>query len=150
MRKPKLNSKKHKLYIPKNTLKYIGRQFPVCRSSWEEKFCRWLDANPSVTEWISEGLSIPYYDPTQRRTRRYFPDFLITINNRETFVIEVKPYKETAPPKKTKNKSLKTLLYEEKTYMTNLAKWEAAKIFCEKMGYSFKILTERELLIGKK
>ena len=147
MRKPGFNPKDHKIYIPKNIKKYIGKSLPICISSWEEGFCRWLDVNPSVTEWTSESISIPYYDPVQRRRRRYFPDFLVTINNQNTFIVEIKPAKETRPPRKTKNKSMKTMLYEDKTFMTNKAKWEAALQFCEKMGYTFKILTEKELRI---
>lgn len=145
MRKPAFNSKNHKIYMPKNVSKYIGKSWPICRSSWEEGFCRWLDVNASVTEWTSESIAIPYYDPVQRRRRRYFPDFLVTINNKDTFIVEIKPFKETLPPRRTKNKSQKTMLYEEKTYETNKAKWEAAQLFCQKMGFIFKIITEKQL-----
>lgn len=146
MKKPAFNPRNHKIYVPKNSNKYIGKSLPICRSSWEESFCRWLDANPSVSEWTSEALAIPYYDPIQKRRRRYFPDFLVTINNKDTFIVEIKPSKETQPPRRTKNKSQKTMLYEEKTYETNKAKWEAAQLFCQKMGFTFKIITEKQLL----
>lgn len=36
------------------------------------------------------------------------------------------------------------------TYQVNLAKWEAAKKYCVKMGWEFKIVTEEELGIKKR
>ena len=56
----------------------------------------------------------------------------------KTYVIEVKPHKQTKPPSK-KN------LYEMKTYAVNQAKWKAAKEFCDDRRIEFKIITENEL-----
>jgi len=53
------------------------------------------------------------------KERRYYPDFLLKVNNKKNDVIvwlvEVKPYKECKPPINSKKKSKKTLLYEQKT-----------------------------------
>lgn len=149
------NSKKDRLYKPLNIKKYKGSGYPVCRSSWEMSVCKWLDGNNSVLQWESEPLAIPYKDPMNQiirgriKTRRYYPDFLVKINSKDgiikTWLIEIKPYKETIPPKRGYKKSTKTILYEAKTWKTNQAKWKAANIYCKKRGWVFKILTEKDL-----
>jgi hypothetical protein len=145
------------IYKPINKEKYVGKEgYCVCRSSWEIIFCRWADHNPMVVEWASEPLSILYVDKTQKdyrgmpKKRRYFPDFLCKIldknGNINTWLVEIKPYKETIPPKNSKGKSKKTKVYEAKTYAVNQAKWASAERFCRKRGWHFKILTEKQLL----
>ena len=37
------------------------------------------------------------------------------------------------------------MLYEQKTWVVNQAKWEAAEKWAKKKGIEFKILTEKEL-----
>lgn len=143
----KIDPNKHSIYNPKNKEKYIGKENPVCRSSWEKVFCRYLDNNKNVLEWSSEDVVIPYM--FQGKKHRYFPDFYAKIINNfgkiEKWIIEVKPYKETHPPLKRGKKSHKTLLHEKVTWEKNKVKWISAKRFCKKMGYSFKIVTENEL-----
>jgi len=144
------------IYRPKNVDKYTGNpQYAVCRSSWETIFCKWADNNPSVLEWSSEPIAIPYVDKTSKdyrgmpKKRRYFPDFLIKVlNNKggvDVWLVEVKPYKETIPPRKGK-KSQKTQLYEQKTWGVNRCKWIAAEALCKRRGWYFKILTEKQLI----
>jgi hypothetical protein len=53
-------------------------------------------------------------------------------------VIEIKPKKEVALTKKSS-------LYDKVAIAINMAKWEAAKQFCEKHGMVFRILTEDSL-----
>ena len=132
-------------YIPKNPQKYKGRYPIITRSTWEYKFCQWIDVNPNITEWSSEGIAIRYYDPIQMKKRRYYPDFLIKNLEGQRFLIEIKPYKETKPPSKRGRKSEKTKLWQEATYLTNKAKFEAAKLYCNKMNWIFKLITERDL-----
>lgn len=143
------NPEKHKKYNPKKPKKYVGREMPVCRSSWEYKFCEWCDNSPYIIEWSSETVKIPYNDPVKGRQRRYYPDFYVKIDNRkgktQKYIIEIKPFKETIPPKNTKRKAKKTLLREEATWATNKAKWKSANQICKKFGYIFKIITEKEL-----
>ena len=120
----------------------------ICRSSWERKFCNYCDTNPNILKWASEEFSIPYVSPVDNRVHRYYPDFLIEV--RETsgkikkYVVEVKPLKQTQPPKQGKRVT-KSFLYEAKTYAVNQAKWKAATEFCLDNGVEFKIITEKEL-----
>ena len=152
--KKNFNKNKHRIYKPTNIKKYNGKSYPICRSSWEFSLCKWLDRNDKVLQWESEPLSIPYKDPTNQiikgrvKTRRYYPDFLVKVITNEgvqTWLIEVKPYKETIPPKTSHKKSTKTILYEQKTWKTNQAKFKAADMFCKRRKWVFKILTEKDL-----
>ena len=85
------------------------------------------------------------------KVHRYFVDNFIVFKdkngNTNKFLIEIKPSKQTQRPTKTKNKKQKTILYEQKMYITNTAKWEAANEWAKKKGYTFLILTEKELNI---
>jgi hypothetical protein len=135
-------------YIPKNPEKYKGRYPIIIRSSWERMFCQWIDVNMNVISWASETHTVPYYDPVQMKYRRYYPDFWMKVKTKdgfEEYLIEVKPKKETEPPKSVGNKSKKTKLHQEATWLTNKAKFEAAEKYCKKMGYIFKLITEKEL-----
>ncbi len=138
------------LYRPTNPKKYVGDSSNiVCRSNWERKFCQYCDLNENVIEWGSEEFFIPYRSPLDDRIHRYFPDFYMKIKENsgriKRYVIEVKPYKQTIPPTKTKNKKSQTYISEVKTYAVNDAKWKAAREFCEDRMLEFKIITEKEL-----
>ena len=131
-------------FIPRNPEKYVGKYPIVCRSSWERNFAQWLDCQKQILEWSSEGITIAYFDPVYKRMRRYFPDFYMK-TKKGKFIIEVKPYKETIPPRKSKKKSRKTIITEHNTYKRNQAKFEAAEKFAADYGMKFKIYTEKEL-----
>ena len=136
-------------YYPSYPNKYKGDSTNIiCRSTWERKFCRWCDLNESILEWGSEEFYIPYISPLDNRVHRYFPDFIIKVKEStgqiKTYVIEVKPKKQTRPPKTPKRKT-KSYLYECKTYAVNQFKWKAAVEFCEDRRIKFKIITEDEL-----
>lgn len=145
-------------YIPTHPEKYVGKEkLIICRSTWEMRMCQWLDFNPGVLEWCSECLGIPYQDPNcpinpkthKIKIRTYYPDFYMAVKTAkgdiQRFIIEVKPHKETAKPRNSKNKSTTTLIYENATFKTNQAKWIAAERYCKAHGLLFKILTEREI-----
>ena len=136
-------------YKPSNPQKYNGNPNNIiCRSSWERKFCQWCYRNENIIYWASEEISIPYISPKDNRVHKYYPDFLIKvkeINNKiKTYVVEVKPKKQTLPPKPRK-KVTKSYLYECTTYAVNQAKWKAADEFCRDNRINFKIVTEDEL-----
>ena len=136
-------------YKPSYPSKYKGDPNNIiCRSSWERKFCRYCDLNESVISWGSEEFWIPYLSPVDNRVHRYFPDFIMKVRENsgqvKTYVIEVKPGKQTVPPKKPKRQT-KSYLYECKTYAVNQAKWKAAVEFCKDHMIEFKIITEKEL-----
>ncbi len=136
-------------YKPTNPKKYKGNPNNIiCRSSWERKFCHWCDLKENILEWGSEELWIPYKSPVDNRVHKYFPDFIIKVKESDgeikTYIIEVKPQKQTKPPIK-KKRITKSYLYECKTYAVNQAKWKAAKEFCDDRLIEFKIVTEKEL-----
>ena len=120
----------------------------ICRSSWERKFCQWCDRNDSIIYWASEEIRIPYVSPKDNRVHQYFPDFVIKVQEKnniiKTYVVEVKPKKQTLPPKPRKRVT-KSYLYECTTYAVNQAKWKAAGEFCKDNRIEFKIVTEDEL-----
>ena len=67
-------------YRPKNPAKYKGNPNNIiCRSNWEKKFCQWCDTNESILLWASEEFSIPYRSPLDNRLHKYYPDFLIKV-----------------------------------------------------------------------
>lgn len=138
-------------FNPINTSKYAGNvKNIICRSLWERKVCKYLDENKNVLQWGSEELIIPYVSPVDNKAHRYYPDFIAEIRTKDgdvkTFVIEVKPEKQTKKPQK-KKKSKRTFLSEVKTYAVNEAKWIAANKYCEEKGWHFKIVTEKTLNI---
>lgn len=125
----------------------------VFRSSWERTVFRWADLNTGVASWSSEELIIPYFDESTNKERRYFPDMIIVNNKGDKFVVEVKPYDQTVPPKppKTNRKSTQErYLNETLEYGKNISKWKAAEAWCEKRGFKFIILTEREIFGNSK
>lgn len=145
----KVNKKwKKNIYVPINISKYKGSKPIMTRSSWEYRFCRFLDFNTNVVEWISEQPEIPYLNPNTNTVWKYHPDFVIRVQTQlglKTQMIEIKPKKQTVPPVVTEGKHRKTILYEMATWKQNCAKWEAAKLYCQHHGWEFKILTEENL-----
>ena len=135
-------------FKPKNPQKYKGDPNKIIyRSTWEVKVMNYLDENPNVIWWGSEELPIPYISPVDKKRHRYFPDFIAKMRKADgtvmTYVIEVKPEKQTQPP--TQKRKTKTFLQETITYEVNKAKWYAAEEFCKDHGWQFQILTERHL-----
>lgn len=136
-------------YTPKNPEKYKGDTSNIIyRSSWERLTAIWLDNHPSVIEWSSEEIVIPYISPLDNKWHRYFPDFYVVLENkrgeRKTYLWEIKPEKQTKPPKEPKRKS-KRYLKEVAVWGVNDAKWRAAIKYCEERGWLFKILTEKNI-----
>lgn len=137
-------------FHPQNPEKYKGDcKNIIYRSSWELKFMRYCDRNENILEWGSEEFYIPYYDPTTRKVRKYFPDFIMKVKESngsiKKYIIEIKPKNQTIPPIKTPKKRNKTFITEALTYEKNIAKWKAAKEFCDDRMIEFKIITEVEL-----
>tara|TARA_B100001094_G_C17929425_1_gene669978 strand:- start:221 stop:658 length:438 start_codon:yes stop_codon:yes gene_type:complete len=134
------------LFVPNNKDKFIGER-AVYRSGLELKFFRFCDNNPKVLRWGSENIKIPYYNPLTKRTHRYHIDNYVVIKEGDKitkYCVEIKPYKQTKPPT-TKYRKREHLLYEQKQYVTNQAKWAAARKYCDGRNYKFLILTENEI-----
>jgi hypothetical protein len=134
---------------PRNPAKYRGDVNNITyRSSWELKFMNFCDMRENVVRWSSEETVIPYKSPVDGQAHRYFVDFQMTVRSADgtltTYLIEVKPHKFTLRPKEPKRKT-KKYIEEVMMYVTNCAKWEAAKEFCDRKGYKFKVITENEL-----
>lgn len=137
------------LFKPKHPEKYVGNLNKIIyRSSWELSFMKFLDNNKSIEKWGSEIISIPYRKPTTGRIHKYYPDFWVKYKDKNgkiiEEIIEVKPEKQTKPPT-TVGKTKKTQLYEAISWAINKSKFRSAKIFCDKYGMRWRILTERDI-----
>lgn len=142
------------VFRPLHPEKYAGKSSEIIfRSSWERKMMIWCDNNPSVIQWMSEEVIIPYYSQADGKMRKYYVDFAVQFKTNtgaiETVVIEIKPYKETIPPKKGKKKP-EAYLKECYTWQVNQDKWAACKAWCEKQGMKFLIMDEYALGLKKK
>ena len=137
-------------YKPQNPQKYKGDPTNIVyRSLLERRFMVYCDSNPSILEWSSEEIVVPYKSPIDNRWHRYFVDFWIETINKEGQIehslIEIKPKKQTIQPHISENKVTKGKMQEIKDWVINNAKWEAAKSFCQDKGWKFIILTEKEI-----
>ena len=136
-------------YYPSFPRKYKGDPTNIIyRSLWERKFMVYCDKNQNILEWASEEIAIPYRSPIDNRVHRYFPDFYMKVKETngkiKNYVIEVKPAKQTIPPKKPKRQT-KGYIRESYEYARNQAKWHAAVDYCKDRLYEFKVMTEDEL-----
>ena len=135
------------IFRPINKDKFIG-EFAIYRSSYERKFMIWADRNPNVLEWGSEQNIVPYRSPIDQKIHRYYVDNYVVIKEGtkiNKYLIEIKPFSQTQPPKPSKRKKKETVLYENVQWQINNAKWESAKKFAKLKGAEFIILTENEL-----
>lgn len=128
------------LYTPIHPEKYLGDPTKIrFLSAWELRFMQFCDKNPDVTQWGSEEFKIPYFNPVKRKVCMYIPDFIVRYRKGDkiiTEVIEIKPAKEAVLKPKMSN-------YDKVCLVINTAKWQSARIYCDKYGVTFRILTER-------
>ncbi|USV40936.1 head completion protein [Xanthomonas phage BUDD] len=134
--------------------KYVGNANDVVyRSSWELRFNRWCDLNPSVVKWNSEEIVIPYYSSAEFKNRRYFVDYIVQLKmadgSLKTLLIEIKPESQTIAPVKGRKKP-ERYLQECITYQVNQDKWTAARAYAAKHGMEFRVMTEYDLGIAKR
>jgi hypothetical protein len=133
-------------YRVRNRDKYVGdADNVVYRSSWERAAIKWLDHNPNIEYFAVEEIVVPYICETDRRVHRYFLDLWFKTTDGKTYIIEIKPKKETTPPKKPKRGSTRRYLSESLTYVKNQSKWKAATEFAKDKGWHFEIWTEDTL-----
>jgi len=136
-------------FTPKNPSKYVGDYKNIIyRSSWEARFMDKFDREDWVVSWASEEIIVPYKSPVDGKWHRYFVDFVIKVKNSkgelETWMIEVKPKKQTKPPEPQKRVT-KRYLTEVATWGVNEAKWKAAIEYCKDRKWKFVIFTEDQL-----
>lgn len=135
-------------YKPINSQKYIGKELPIYRSGLELKFFQFCDKNDNVQKWGSEPFAIPYWDSFQKKNRKYYIDFVVSIkegNVLKNYLVEVKPFKQTMEPSTKNRKKKSTLLYEQVMWTNNCDKWNQAKIFAKEHGMEFIIITDKDL-----
>lgn len=105
-----------------------------------------LDSHPSVIQWASESIRIPYTNPLTGKPSQYVPDFMVLYQDkngkRRAEVVEVKPSKEAIAENARSKRDKASLIL-------NTAKWAAAMAFCKKNGMTFRILTESDIYITK-
>lgn len=132
-------------YKVKNPKKYSGDHTKVIYRSLWEKYCfQWCDANSDIKSWSSEEVVIPYIYDVDKRYHRYFMDLKITFANGRTMLVEIKPDKETKPPKFSGRKT-KRYISEGLNYVKNMNKWAAAQNYAADRGWVFEIWTEDTL-----
>ena len=121
------------------------------RSGWEKKFFSFMDMNDNIIKANSEGMIIPYINPITGKKSKYYMDCMMETSDGKIWLIEIKPYAQTIPPKhprknaKNPQKAQKNYLKALETYLVNKAKWKATEILCKDKGWIFKIITEKEL-----
>jgi hypothetical protein len=130
-------------YKLKNPEKYIGQGTPLYRSSWELAVMRMCDNNPSIQQWASESIKIPYRDPLTGKQTVYVPDFLVVYVDRNqqkhAEVWEIKPANQTLKEKVGKN------VYNQAQYVKNQAKWQVAGAWCKQHGIKFRVINETDI-----
>jgi len=127
------------VFKPTNPSKLVGNASPIFRSSWELRFMHFLDTHPSVVQWASEFIKIPYKNPLTGKQSLYIPDFLIVYQDKNGNnigeLIEIKPLKETLM-ENAKSKRDKAFV------IVNTAKWAAAILWSGKNGLKFRVINE--------
>ena len=130
---------------PKNREKYDGDPTRITyRSLWERQAFKWCDQNPKIKSWSSESVVVPYRLMTDGKMHRYFVDLKITFTNGKTVLVEIKPKKQTKPPKKPTRKTRRHLK-EVRTYAMNISKWSFAEEYAKDRGWEFQVWTEDTL-----
>ena len=132
-------------FVPKNPNKYGGDYTAIVyRSLWERHCFKWCDQNSNVKSWSSEEVVVPYFYDVDKKYHRYYVDLKITFVDNKTLLVEIKPEKETRPPKNPGRKT-KQYLQEGLTYVKNVNKWKAANNYAKDRGWNFVIWTENTL-----
>ena len=132
-------------FTPKNPQKYVGDvKGIVYRSLWERNAFRWIDANANIVAWNSEEVVVPYICGTDNKVHRYFMDLWFKTSDGKTYIVEIKPKRQTQPPKEPKRKT-RRYIKESLTYIKNQSKWEAASEFAADRGWHFQVWTEDTL-----
>ena len=147
------------LYIPINKDKFIKLNSQgglYWRSGWEKKIFIYLDSNPNIIRCGAEFLGIPYMwirpeDGDIKETEHlYYPDFYYDLRcpdgTIKHVIAEVKPYKESTPPKlpeKYTHNQLKAFEYDMIQWNKNQCKWKYVIDYCDKKGFEFCVITEK-------
>ena len=86
---------------------------------------------------------IPYISAVDNNYHRYFVDLKLNMKDGSVVLVEIKPDKQTRPPKSKRR--TKRFISESLEYVKNECKWKAAKEYCLDRGWHFQIWTEHTL-----
>ena len=104
---------------------------------------RFCDEHPSVAQWASEAIKIPYRHPFTGKHTIYVPDFFIVYvdkkGKQKVELIEVKPANQTIKEKVGRSKT------NQAAWVVNQAKWGAAQSWCKQKGIFFRIVNEDDI-----
>jgi len=132
-------------FTPKNPQKYVGTGKIKYRSGWEMTFMMFCDNSPKILQWASESIRIPYRNPLSGKHTIYIPDFFITYQQGNKIIgeiIEIKPKKQTMILEKVKDARNRMAV------AVNHAKWEQARLWCQRNGMTFRVVTEDDLFFS--
>ena len=122
--------------------KYVGKNTPTWRSSWEFTVMSMLDNHPSIIQWANEAIHISYRNPFTGKNTIYVPDFFVmyedAAGHKQGEVWEIKPSKETSLDEARSTR-------DQAAAILNMAKWQAAQAWCKAQNIRFRILTEKDL-----
>lgn len=140
--KPQKNSRFKQGYINPNTctklFESVKNKPIIYRSSWEKRFAHWCETSPKVKHWGSECTCIKYFNPVDQKEHRYYPDFVLELQDGQIMIVEIKPQNQTQKP-------INENSWAYKTYAVNTAKWKEIKKQCDSRGYKFCIITENTI-----
>ena len=140
--KPRKNGRFQQGYINPNNCKKlfesVKNQPIIYRSSWERRFISWCENCKKVKYWGSECICIKYHNPVDQKQHRYYPDFVVQLEDGTVMIVEIKPKNQTQIPDCENS-------WASKTYAVNSAKWSEIKKRCDEKGYKFCILTEKTI-----
>jgi len=152
-----MNGNTHKGKVLTETLSgYRGRQNVITyRSSWEYKAFGMMSKMhnmKAINGWASEETVFKYVSPLDDKEHKYYMDLTVFKPNGDVVFIEIKPYQQTQPPNRTRNKRDDVYAREVNTFRVNTAKWKAVEEWCKKHSsphkkFEFVKWTERELKI---
>ncbi len=141
-------------FRPRNPGKYLGDVSNIVfRSGWELRTFKYLDENSNVQAWNSEEIVVAYISPMDGKPHRYFPDVYAEIRDKsgsiKKYLLEIKPEAETRPPEPPR-RITEAYISKVGTFGVNIAKWEAARKYCQEKGWIFKLITEKDLGLRSK
>ena len=97
------------------------------RSGWEDKLATFMDNDPGVASYSYESVIIPYVSNAKTgKTRKYYPDFLVTHADGHRTLVEVKPSRKLS-------------------HRVVVKKLAAARVWCEENDAVLSVITEVEL-----
>jgi len=131
-------------YKIKKPEKYDGDHTQVIyRSYWEKFAFMWCENQTDIKSWSSEETVIPYISAVDNKYHRYFVDLKLNMKDGSVVLVEIKPDKQTKPPKSKRR--TKRFISESLEYVKNQCKWQAANEYCLDRGWHFQIWTEHTL-----